>query len=229
MWTLLHYPLCPFSRSIRLSLAECRVEVELAQERPWEWREQFLKINPAGTLPVLSGDTDRPIVGSYAISEYFAETGAAEEAGGFAFFPGDSASRCEIRRLVDWFHQKLHEEVTAYLVEEKVYRRFQKTDAGAPDMDAVRAGQSNLRYHMRYIGHLADERHWLAGDDLSFADLAAAAHISCIDFLGDVPWDESEAAKTWYARIKSRPSFRALLDDKIPGITPHESYADPDF
>ena len=231
MYVLMHYPLCAFSRSIRLALAECGLSFETREEKPWEWRPQFLDINPAGTLPVLQDSGELTLCGAYAISEYLAEAGldASDDARAFQFFPGEARKRGEVRRLVDWFHRKFDAEVTSYLVEEKILRRFNPQRGGAPDMELVRAGHTNLRYHLRYIGHLADERNWLAGEQLSFADLAAAAHLSCIDYLGDVPWGESGAAKNWYARVKSRPSFRALLEDNIPGVTPPESYADPDF
>ena len=226
MATLLHYPLCPFSRSIRLALAECGVEAELTEERPWEWRAEFLTLNPAGSLPVLISDADGPIAGAYAISEYLGETGAG--GGGFQPFPGDAAARAEVRRLVDWFHRKFHDEVTNYLVEEKVFRRFGPKSA-SPDMEAMRAGHENLRYHLTYIGHLAEKRSWLAGDALSFADLAAAAHLSALDYLGEVPWEDHEPAKHWYALLKSRPSFRPLLADRVAGFIPSGTYADLDF
>jgi glutathione S-transferase len=226
MATLLHYPLCPFSRSVRLALAECGIEAELAEERPWEWRAEFLALNPAGSLPVLISDADGPISGAYAISEYLGETGAG--VGGFQPFPGDAAARAEVRRLVDWFHRKFHDEVTNYLVEEKVFRRFGPKSA-SPDMEAMRAGHENLRYHLTYIGHLAEKRSWLAGDALSFADLAAAAHLSALDYLGEVPWEDHEPAKHWYALLKSRPSFRPLLADRVAGFIPSGTYADLDF
>lgn len=226
MATLLHYPLCPFSRSVRLALAECGIEAELAEERPWEWRAEFLALNPAGSLPVLISDADGPISGAYAISEYLGETGAG--GGGFQPFPGDAAGRAEVRRLVDWFHRKFHDEVTNYLVEEKVFRRFGPKSA-SPDMEAMRAGHENLRYHLTYIGHLAEKRSWLAGDALSFADLAAAAHLSALDYLGEVPWEDHEPAKHWYALLKSRPSFRPLLADRVAGFIPSGTYADLDF
>ncbi|MGI9384498.1 MAG: glutathione S-transferase family protein [Methyloligellaceae bacterium] len=228
---LIHYPLCPFSRSMRLALAECGVEVELEEERPWLWRREFLELNPAGTLPVFQDDEGHTLCGAYAVSEFLADKGAdaSTDARAFAFFPGDVAERGEVRRLVDWFHGKFESEVTSYLLEEKVYRRFDSRNSGAPDMELVRAGKANLRYHLRYIGHLVDGRNWLAGEHLSYADLAAAAHLSCIDYLGDVPWDEDDVARDWYARIKSRPSFRTLLADRIAGITPPENYGDPDF
>ena len=133
MATLLHYPLCPFSRSIRLALAECGVEVTLVEERPWEWRQGFLEINPAGSLPVLITDEHGPISGAYAISEYLDETAKGDgEARGFRLFPGETLPRAEARRLVDWFHRKFHDEVTAYLVEEKVYRRH-GPNSGSPE------------------------------------------------------------------------------------------------
>ena len=226
MATLLHYPLCPFSRSIRLALAECGVEAELTEERPWEWRAEFLALNPAGSLPVLISDADGPVAGAYAISEYLGETAA--NTGGFQPFPGDAAARAEVRRLVDWFHRKFHDEVTNYLVEEKVFRRFGPKSA-SPDMEAMRAGHDNLRYHLTYIGHLAEKRSWLAGDALSFADLAAAAHLSALDYLGEVPWEDHEPAKHWYALLKSRPSFRPLLADRVAGFIPSGTYADLDF
>ena len=96
-------------------------------------------------------------------------------------------------------------------------------------MAAIRAARSNIRYHLAYIGWLISSRNWLAGDRLSYADLAAAAQLSVVDYLGDVPWQENDAAKHWYARVKSRPSFRPLLSDRIPGMEPSVHYADLDF
>jgi glutathione S-transferase len=211
---------------VRLALAECGSEVERAEERPWEWRAEFMALNTAGSLPVLISDADGPISGAYAISEYLGETIAS--GGGFQPFPGDATGRAEVRRLVDWFHRKFHDEVTNYLVEEKVFRRFGPKSA-SPDMEAMRAGHENLRYHLTYIGHLAEKRSWLAGDALSFADLAAAAHLSALDYLGEVPWEDHEPAKHWYALLKSRPSFRPLLADRVAGFIPSGTYADLDF
>ena len=228
MATLLHYPLCAFSRSIRLALVECGIEAELTEEKPWEWRPAFLEINPAGLLPVLVTDEDGPICGAYAISEYLDETPGDARARGFRLFPGEAIARAEVRRLVDWFDHKFYEEVTSYLVEEKVFRRF-GPNRSPPDMEAMRAGHENLRYHLAYVSHLAETRSWLAGDTMSFADLAAAAHLSALDYLGEVPWEDYEPAKNWYALLKSRPSFRPLLADRVAGFIPSGSYADLDF
>jgi glutathione S-transferase len=105
----------------------------------------------------------------------------------------------------------------------------QKQGGGPPDTEALRAARHNIRYHLAYIGWLVRTRDWLAGDRLSLADLAAAAHLSAADYLGEVPWNEDEAAKNWYARVKSRPSFRTILADALAGLPPSKTYTDLDF
>ena len=229
MHRLTHFRLCPHSRSIRLALGELDVDFEMVEERPWEWRPGFLELNPSGSLPVLETDESAPVAGTYAISEYLAET--IDTGGSTAtLFPGDARARAEVRRLVDWFHMKLDAEVTSELLKEKLYPRLQPELGGhTPDIALVRAIKSNLRYHLAYINHLADQHSWLAGDVLSFADLAAAAHLSCIDYLDEMPWESNTVARDWYAKIKSRPSFRALLADRVPGLPPPMHYGDLDF
>lgn len=230
MHTLTQFRLCPKSRSIRIALAEIGVEASLADERPWEWRPAFLALNPAGELPVLALESGIVLCGAYAISEYFAELleNREKESRHTPLFFGFLEARAEQRRLVDWFHGKLDREVTRELLHERVYGHLMPGGQG-PDPGALRAIRANIRYHLGYVNHLAHTRSWLAGDEMSFADMAAAAHISVIDYLGEVPWDDYPSAKSWYARMKSRPSFRALLLDRMPGISPASTYADLDF
>jgi glutathione S-transferase len=230
MTLLYHHPLCPHSRFVRLVGAEIGVEAELVEERPWERRQDFLMLNPAGTTPVLVEDGGEPVPGGTVIAEYLDET-VGPGSNGRRLMPEAPAERVEVRRLVEWFNGKFFDEVSGYLVTEKIYRRFMPTDAGGgpPDMNAIRAARSNVRHHLKYIGYLASTRNWLAGERMTTADLAAAAHISCVDYLGDVPWTEDETAKLWYARVKSRPAFRAILADRVPGMAPAAHYADLDF
>jgi glutathione S-transferase len=232
MLRLIHYSLCPFSRSVRLALSECSLIVELEEERPWAWRRDFLMLNPAGTLPVLVQRQGFVIAGAYAISEYLADTHAKLNGEGpprNLLFPGSASERAEVRRLVEWFHVKLDQESSRYFLEERVYQRFADLGRSAPDTDLIRAGRANLRYHMSYVCHLLQKRPWLAGDTLSFADLAAAGHLSVLDYLGEVPWEEFPKVKAWYATMKARPSFRPLLSDRLPGVPPPPMYAELDF
>ena len=145
--------------------------------------------------------------------------------------PARPGQRVEVRRLAGWFNDKFYAEVSGPLVTERVFKRHMTAEQGGgpPDTAALRAARKNIRYHLAYIGWLVSTRDWLAGDRMSLADLAAAAHISTVDYLGDVPWNEDEAAKNWYARVKSRPSFRPLLADRLAGIPPAKHYADLDF
>lgn len=230
MATLHHSPFCPNSRFIRLALAEMGMEPALVEERPWERREEFLRLNPAGTTPVLVEQSGLAVPGAAIIAEYLDETRGLGLSGR-RLLPDTTGARVEVRRLLHWFLVKFDAEVTEYLVTEKIYKRFMKSDAGGgpPDMGAIRAGRTNVRYHLKYIGYLIGHRRWIAGDELTYADLAAAAHLSCVDYLGDVPWEEDEMAKDWYARMKSRPSFRSILADRVPGMGPAAHYADLDF
>ncbi|MGA0532718.1 glutathione S-transferase family protein [Hansschlegelia sp. KR7-227] len=230
MAILYHHPLCPHSRFVRLVMSEYGLAADLVEERVWERREPFLSLNPAGTTPVLVEKSMPSVPGADIIAEYLDETRGLA-LGDRRLLPENPRERVETRRLTDWFNRKFFEEVSSHLVTEKIYKRFMPTNlgGGAPEMAAIRASRANIRYHLKYLGYLIRQRNWLAGDRLTYADLAAAAHLSVVDYLGDVPWDEDESAKGWYARVKSRPSFRPLLAETVRGAAPAPHYADLDF
>jgi glutathione S-transferase len=230
MLTLFHHPFCPHSRFVRLAFGEYGIDARLVEERVWERRRDFLLLNPAGTTPVLVEEGRPAVPGAAIIAEYLDEMRGGE-LGERRFLPRAGAGRVEVRRLMSWFNDKLFAEVTGPLVAERFYKRHMRTEQGGgpPDTETIRVARSNIRYHLAYIGWLVQTRDWLAGERLTYADLAAAAHLSAADYLGDVPWNEDEAAKAWYARVKSRPSFRALLADELAGIPPSKTYADLDF
>ena len=230
MYTLFHHPFCPLSRFIRLVLGEYGLDLRLVEERVWERREGFLALNPACTTPVLFTEGQPAIPGAAIIAEFLDET-RGPEMGDRRLLPATMSERIEVRRLMAWFNEKFFEEASNPLVTERIYKRFisEEDGGGSPATDAIRAAKTNVRYHLSYIGWLAQRRNYLAGERLTYADLAAAAHLSSVDYLGDVPWSENEAAKSWYARVKSRPSFRPLLIDTHVGVPPSKTYADLDF
>lgn len=222
MRTLFHLWLSPSCRKVRVALGEKGLGYELKTENLWERRAAFLAMNPAGDVPVMVEEGGRAFADSTAICEYLEETYPNPP-----LLPGGPVERAETRRLVAWFDVKFNREVSQNLIGEKFLKRFLKL--GEPDSRALRAGKANIHYHLDYIGWLTDRRNWLAGGDYSLADIAAAAHLSALDYLGDVPWEDHPPAKEWYARIKSRPTFRPILADHIPGEPPPKHYADLDF
>ena len=222
MRTLYHLWLSPFSRKVRVALKEKGLDVELKVEKVWERRPEFLSMNAAGTVPVLVEDDGTTIADSGAICEYLEEVYPEK-----SLTAETPAGRGEVRRLIAWFDQKFAREVSDNLYREKIMKRFLRI--GEPNSSAIRAGHQNIHYHLDYIAWLTERRRYLAGDHFSLADIAAAAHLSALDYLGDVPWEQHVGAKDWYARIKSRPSFRPLLADHIPGAPPPKHYADLDF
>lgn len=230
MLKLYHHPMSATSRYVRLLAGEYGEKLDLVEERPWERRREFLSMNPAATLPVLIEDDGPPIIGGVIVGEYIDET-----RGVFTrdkrLMPEKPIDRAEVRRLTEWFVEKFDQEVTRYLVRERVFKlEMSKEDGGgSPDASAIRAARANSRHHLRYVGWLAENRNWLAGPRMSQADLAAAAALSVLDYLGEIPWENEPAAKEWYSRIKSRPSFRPLLAEKVRGVPPVRHYADLDF
>ena len=227
---LFHNPMSAPSRFVRLMLGEYGETPELQEEQTWERRPDFLQLNPAGTLPVLIGDQGTAIVGAFAISEYLDETRGAMMRDK-RLMPGSPVERAEVRRLIDWFLVKTENDVTRGLVRERVTKLLMPAGngGGAPDSTVLRAARGNIRQHMRYLGWLAQSRNWLAGDKLTAADLAGAAALSVLDYLGEIDWTSEPAARDWYQRIKSRPSFRGILQDRVRRLPPAPHYPDLDF
>ncbi|MEY4160374.1 MAG: hypothetical protein RLZZ136_995 [Pseudomonadota bacterium] len=224
MWQLFQFPLCPFSRKVRLLLSEKGVAYELRRENPWQGRDEFFRMNPAGRTPVMRRtDLEREIVlvDSQAICEYFEETVDRNQLIG-----GNAVSRAEIRRLVALFDESFYGDVTAPLLHERMKKRLVYRQS--PDSKVLREAMKLAHEHLYYIDYLIDRRPWLAGATMSLADLTAAAQISVADYLGGLDWSGHEQARGWYAVIKSRPSFRLLLTERMDGIQPPDHYGNVD-
>jgi glutathione S-transferase len=223
MWQLYQFPLCPFSRKVRLLMAEKGVPVELKRENPWEQRDEFFDLNPAGETPVLVEESKGVVlIDSNAICEYFEET--VDRA---PMLGGGSAARAEVRRLVAWFDRKLFGDVVAPMMEERMKKRLVSRDP--PDTRVLREAMKTANGHLDYIDYLLDHRRWLAGPVLSLADLACAAHLSVADYLGGIDWRGHKQTSDWYSGLKSRPSFRPLLGERMEVISPPTHYDKVDF
>lgn len=222
MWQLFQFPLCPFSRKVRLLLGEKGVGYELVRESPWLRRDEFLDLNPAGQTPVMVHSDGTALIDSHAICEYFEET--VEKA---PMIVGTAPDRAEIRRLVHWFDEKLHGEVVAPLMRERMTKRL--VHRQSPDAGALRESMKQANAHLDYIDWLLDHRRWLGGPTLSLADLAAAAQLSVADYLGGIDWRGHEQTRAWYSVMKSRPAFRPLLSERMEVISPPAHYDKPDF
>ena len=222
MRTLYHIWLSPSCRSVRIALTEKKLQYQLRTENTWERRKEFLAINPAGTVPVLIEENGDPISGSSVIFEYLEDKYPDTQLLGI-----DARERAETRRLINWFELKFDAEVTENLLGEKMMKRF--LGLGEPNSQAIRAGCINLQTHLNYISYLTEHRKWIAGNQLTFADISAAAHLSSLDYIGEIRWEDHIHVKTWYSRIKSRPSFKPVLLDTIPGISAPKHYTNLDF
>jgi len=211
MRLLYHFWLHPFSRKVRVALSEKGLDFDMKLEKIWERRTEFLSMNPAGDVPVLTEEDGTILANSLVICEYLDEIYSDT-----CLIGKDPIQRAETRRLINWFDRKFNLEVTDHLIGEKVMKSF--LNMGEPHSPSIRAGYTNIHYHLDYIGFLTERREFLAGPEFSLADITAVSHLSCIDYIGDVPWNEHSAAKKWYDKVISRESFRAVLEEDIPDV-----------
>ncbi|MDF3048249.1 MAG: glutathione S-transferase [Candidatus Midichloriaceae bacterium] len=217
-----HYSLCPFSRKLRIILKEKGVNFELFHEPYWQRRKSFLKMNPAGETPVVLIGDKVVLSGNNSITEYLEEVYTQKR-----LLPTDLNARARVRKVTEWFDNKFYQEVTRYILNEKIIKTVSRQ--GYPNSQAIQAAKNNISYHLDYIAYLRRENAYLCGEEATVADIAAAAQLSVLDYVGDVPWGYNKSAKEWYALVKSRPSFKAILNDRIPNIAPPSHYHDPDF
>ena len=221
MVLLVHSSFLPACRKIRILMAEKKMLFVLTEENPWALSKDIYKINPAGTLPIFIFDGNI-LASDYAITEFLEETYTQNR-----LIPGNNKERAEVRRFMDWFDDKFNREVYQYIAGEKIYKRFALNQA--PESRRIKAGINNLRFHLEYIDWICERNNYLAGDEFTLADISAAAQLSIIDYLGDVPWEDYKNTKLWYSKIKSRPSFKEILNDRIKNIYPSTHYTDLDF
>jgi glutathione S-transferase len=223
MWQIHQFPLCPFSRKVRLMLTEKGVPFELKRVSPWAREDAFMDMNPAGQTPVVEeAGRGVTLIDSRAICEYFEETVDAAP-----MVPGTALDRAEVRRLIAWLDEKLYGDLVAPLIEERMRKRLVSREP--PDTRVLREAMKAGNVHLDYLDFLLDNRRWLAGPVLSLVDLAAAAHLSVADYLGGVDWRGHKPSVDWYGVMKSRPSFRPLLAERMEVIVPPAHYDKVDF
>lgn len=226
MRTLYHWPLDPDSRMARLALAEKKIKVKLEAVNPWEPDAAFITLAPEGLPPVLIDvvDGEKAVLSTaQVIGEYAQDIQPTR----YPLMPHTALARAEVRRLCQWASVKFMGDVNAYILTERLEKIL--SNGGAPDPATLRIGRDHLKFHLDYFSWLLEERDWMAGKNLSLADLCIGAHLSCLDYLNEIKWDDYSSLKEWYQKLKSRPSFRPLLADRIAGLVPPRHYADLDF
>lgn len=225
MVKFLHHRLDPASRLVRLMCAEYGASLDMEQISPWKREAEFTAISPAATLPVIMEEGANPVVGILA-SIHFVEQRYAPSSV-TTLIPSEPVAQAEMWRLVEWIMFKLNDEVTRYVLEEKLGKR--ERGDGAPQTSVLRAAKANLGEHLLYFDWILASRSWTAGEEMSLSDFALAAHLSTLDYLGDMDWSSAKETRDFYARMKSRPSFRPLLADRMVSLPASPNYTNLDF
>ncbi len=225
MRTLHHWMLDPFSRCIRIALAEKKIEFAIEESSPFEADTIAQNLNPIGGAPVLVDESPagRVVIAEpRAILEYLDEVYP-----GYPLLPKSPIDRAEVRWVLGWLERGFETDVNDKLLKERIAMRYLR--AGRPNMEVLRIGAKALDGYLKHVEAITAVRPYLAGEDFTLADVCAAAHFSCLDYFGDVQWGRFENAADWYLRMKSRASFREILKDSLQGVLPAPHYAELDF
>ena len=220
MYTLYYHPSCVFSRIIKTLLQELKYDFRTEEKKFWERPQSLIDINPSGELPILINDNDGMIIGVYPITEYLMYKNQD-------WVLLDNIKINEIRRLVFWFNNKFFEEVTKYIINEKLLKLLM--NYGSPNSKYLRAAKENLSQHMSYISQLLQKNEFIACDRITIADITAANHLMLLDYFNEIRWDKYEEIKNWFLIIKSRPSFQVILKERFNSLPPPKHYEKLDF
>jgi glutathione S-transferase len=222
MYILYHYPLCPLSRQIRFLLLEKKIEFESVIENYWQKSNSFPEVSPASGIPILSTESGA-ISDANAIYEYIEESHKDER----NLLGNDYIARANSRRIATCFNGSFFHLVSKPVIMQRIVS-FTNNSA-APNSAVIRQTREDVKYFIDYIAYLLKKNQYLSGRELSMADIVAASHLSVLDYFGDVPWEFNIHTKEWYSIIKSRPSFKSFLKDRISGFPPAKHYDVLDF
>lgn len=217
MRQLRNFPLSPFCRKVRLVFGEKRIAFESVSVRPWESATSLT------ALPELLEEDGLLLSDGRAIAEFVNELDTNP-----SLLPGRPLDRALARKWVNHFDENFWREVTQIILRERVLKRYAQEADRQPDLAAIKTAQHHLRNELQILERTLEQSGYITAA-FSLADLTAAAHLSCLDYFGDIPWQFFPNVREWYARMKSRPSFRPLLSDQLPGFPPTAHYADLDF
>lgn len=212
--------MCPFSRKIRIFANEISFDCEFSRENYRKLSASFLAISPAGVGPVMDAGNGVHIMGSDNICDYirsYCKNNSVE-----SLIGSNMNEYHEIRSVNWWFDVVFYNDIVKSILEEKLYLDHNST----PNVYRLRTVRSKLlNLHFKYMSSRFKQYEWLGSNSYSLADITAASHLSVIDYFGDIPWNRvSSDIIEWYSTIKSKISFRFVLDDTIEGFKPSASY-----
>lgn len=230
MLSLYHHQFCAKSRLASILLLESGINYNSIPINFWAEKKKLLSIDPIGELPILTGviGSEMPsgaevIAGIYPIIEYIFDLTPD-----FHLVPSSAQEKALMRKMIYWINSRFEQEVTKYIINEK-FIKLVTGDKDGPRTEFIRAAKINLAHHLNYLLSFVEANGNIASRQISAADICLASHISILDYFAEINWEKSSFLKEWYVSIKSRPSFRKILADRISLIHPPAYYEDPDF
>ena len=198
------HPFSVFPRRIRVALREKRIaceEVEVDIPGGAHRTPEFLRLNPAGKLPILEDD-GFVVAESTAILEYLEERHPTP-----SLLPGDLHDRARVRQLMAG--------ADAYFTPAMVRHIHRVFSQPKPEWDraAVDADTAQMAAHLDVLERQLAGRDYLTGP-FTLADVVYVPFVTPLPLLGLASLlDGRPAVAAWIARLNTRPSVRATAPD----------------
>ncbi|MFO1130090.1 MAG: glutathione S-transferase family protein [Rickettsiales bacterium] len=219
---------CPLSRQVRILLEENELKnsiIKYNKNLSEEQKNLFLKKNPFNIMPflVVKNNINNATFEVYGISNCINIVNSKCK----NLIPSDLEKKIITNNLLYVINTNFFEEITKIIIYEKItkYSVYKK----APDSLILSNVRKNLIKYLNYFAKMINVNTNLSTEQLSLADIALFSHISLLDYVNEIDWNKHEILKEWYLIIKSKPNFRKVLNEFIPGFVPSYSYKNLDF
>ncbi len=219
--TVHYHALCPFSKQFIVLLSELGLKYNIIKEDYWLKNPAFVRLSPWLELPVIIID-ETIVTGIYPCLEYLIDLKKDSH-----LFGNDPQILVCIRQIINWFNQHCYYEVVKNIINEKLIKPDLKKEY--TDSNILRASKTALHKHMMQLNAIISTQQYIVSESITYADISAASHFAVLDYFNEINWQNYPKIKDWYCLIKSRPSFRATLYEKVKGINPPKHYLELDF
>ncbi len=198
--------LSPFVRKVRCVLAEKQVPYELIATNPFDKSSEFLRRSPLGRIPALDDEEGRSLADSTVIVEYLEERFPSPP-----LFPRDPYDRARVRWFDEYADGGMAQSLTAKVFFQRVISA--KLIKGGCDEAVVQSGLKELPTFLGYLERELAGRQHLVAETFTLADVSVACQLINLRH-ANVEADPKEypAVTGWFARVTSRPSLKALID-----------------
>lgn len=190
----------PYTRKVRIVLAEKKIEYDFVVESPWTPGNKVADYNPLGKIPVLVLDDDTALFDSRVIVEYIDNVTPNNK-----LFPAPNRERIEVKRW-EALADGLCDAAVAALLEGK-------RPANEQSANWIERQLAKVKRALAFMSEELDDKSFCMGTHISMADLALGTALGYLNFrFPEIAWqaDHPNLSKL-YDKLMQRPAFADTL------------------